>query len=198
MRENRRALFECRAGLLDTQEKLLSDMDSLLKLNSPARALKAQRLAAEAAVIAIASNPAALAAAQVALQLVIAEQRALEVLQRSIILKANLGSRVRVRQVSKRVSDEVSSVRTPNLAVTPVTRDLAPEYKVAPEIEDKHTIRVSWIFRPLRSLPDWLNEILKQTPLKFTAECSTTSEKGKSRWQARLKRDKPLSNLRLF
>lgn len=198
LRENRRALFECRAGLLDAQENLLSDMESLLKLNSTAKALRLQRLAAEAAVVASAANPPALAAAQVALRVVIAEQKALDALQRSIIAKANLGSRIRVRNVSRKVSDEVKSVRTPVLAVVPKTPDLAPEYKVAPGIEDKHVIRLSWIFRPLKALPTWINQILEQTPLKFTAECSTTAEKGKSKWQARLRRDKPLSNLRLF
>lgn len=190
LRENRRALFECRSGLLDAQEKLLNDMESLLKLNPVARNLKIQRKTAEAALIASAANPVALAAAQAALRFVIAQQNALDVAQRTLIQKANLSSRVRTRAVSKKVSDEVSSVHTASLAVSPTTRELAPEYKVAKEIEDKHTIRVSWIFRPLKSLPDWLNKILGQNPLKFTTECSTTSEKGSTRWQARLKRDK--------
>lgn len=192
IRENRRSHFECRAGLLDAQEKLLTDMESLLNLNTSARALKIKRSLAETAVIASAANPTALAAAQAALRLIISKQKALDVLQRSIIARANFGSRVRARNVSKKVSSEVRSVRVPTLAVTPKTRDLAPEYILDPEIEDKHTFHVSWIFRPLKFLPEWLNKILEQRPIKFTAECSTTSEKGKTKWQARLKRVSPL------
>ena len=171
MRENRRALFECRAGLLDAQEKLLRDMEALLKLNSPARALKVQRRAAEAAVLASVGNLPALAAAQAALRMVIAQQHALDRVQRTLITKANLNSKVQVRSVSKKVSNEVRSMRVPSLGVVPATPEIAPEYKVSPQIEEKHVIRVSWIFRPLKSLPDWLNKVLEQTPMKFTAEC---------------------------
>lgn len=194
LKENRRAHFECRSGLIDAQEKLLSDMDRLLELNKQARALRIQRKLAEAAVVAAIGNPAALALAQQALQLVIAQQKALTAVQKSLIVKANLGSRARVRLVSKKVSDEVRLIKNPTLSVEPISSDLAPEYKVSSRIEEQHTIKITWNFKPLNFLPDWLNEILKQKNLQFTAECSTTSEKGKSKWQPRLKRDKLLSS----
>jgi hypothetical protein len=198
LKENRRAHFECRSGLLDAQEKLLSDMERLLALNTQARALRIQRRLAEAAVIASAANPPQLLIAQQALQLVIAQQKALAVIQKSLIAKANLGSRVRVRGVSRKVSSEIRQIKDPTLSVEPTSAEIAPEYKVSSKIEEQHTIKITWNFRPLMFLPEWLNDILKQKNLQFTTECATTSEKGKSKWQPRLKRDKLLSNSALF
>lgn len=198
MNENRRALFECRAGLMDAQEDLLNDMDKLLKLNPQARALKFQRAAAQAGVAAAVGYPLALPAAQATLQAVVAAQRVLDLTQRGIITSANLSAARKVHSVSQKVSDQVSAVRVPQMSVAPKSPDLAPEYEVTNDIEQRHTIKIAWIFHPLKALPNWLNKILEQRPLQFTAECSTTSEKGESTWKPRLKRDKPWSNLPSF
>ncbi len=204
----------CRRELLNSQQTAGNMLQKLLALNPLAKALRAEKQLALAAMAAAAAsvNPGAFQAALQWYQNVIRQQLSLDKVQRGLVTSANLaisrGSVVARAKVLKKVKTlenkwehflkvEVRSVKSTAgiLAVHPdVLAELAPAYELNREFHRQQSSQLIWK-KQMSVLPtQWLSH---WTHLKFTQIefCAASIEQREHKWVAKPIRDKPLSSL---
>lgn len=196
---------ECRTTLLDAQDEIAGDLESLMKLNESARALRKARASAEiAARTAIA--PPAVAAAQAALLAVKAQQAALAARQLALLFRAKSKSRSaplkaklklhrslreKARLIEARDRGVETRLRSASFDVVASPSDsITPDYNPAPGFSASQEMSVDAEWSVTTLLPDWLRRWLGRDDLKMKTTCRATIAKKGSAWRSLLKADK--------
>ena len=157
------SLHICRTELLETQEKAGKTLKQLMDLNNTARSLRIALKIAEAALIAAyaTENPAIIAEAQVQVDQIKLQQKALDALQKSLILRANTQLFTGVQKAARllreqdqwnqaHMSDILSFkirhilAKPTTLAVKPDQPDVAPVYELKNDFTEAQALHVSW------------------------------------------------------
>lgn len=198
----------CRVMLLQEQARVAEILERLRAMNPGARSLRMRRTTAEN-MLKHASTPPLKAAAWIALQEVIAEQavfgarqKALIMQGRQVSLSAPLKAKTSVRRlfVSTRLVQGETNVELGFMSRTRVPRfelmakpidSPTPDYEPPAGFDQRQLMSVGWSVRISALLPDWIVPLAKTSPLKLQASCSATLEKGKDKWVALLKTDRP-------
>ena len=197
---------DCRATLLRGQDEIASALNSLLALNPQAKALRSARAATEAALL-VAADPASQVTLQTKLVEIKAEQVALAMKQRMLIMQAKRLSRStpeaaksRLLTTTRRRSNVAGAESTSPLhsnvhvaafhvVATPSSSE-TPDYNPSANfsIEQHMSVTAEW---PLAAiLPAWLRNILGDVGLTLKTSCEATINKGDSGWQSQLQADR--------
>jgi hypothetical protein len=206
MKNDGEAKHACRTELLASQETAAHALNQLLALNPAAAALRAERQAAEAAVLA--APPHLKAAAVAALDAVKAEQAILGAQQRRLFSLGQHSSREGVRaarmhleklfieahnrQGDLRFSLDFRANARPGrfaLAIAPADSP-TPNYDAPPGFSLNQTSSIDWNFHLRALLPVWTQSLVSHFDQRFQSHCSATIEKGQKEWIAVLKTDK--------
>lgn len=196
---------ECRSTLLEAQDEIANDLETLMKLNETARTLRRARDTAEVAVR-VAVAPPAIAAARAALLAVIAKQAALASKQTSLLLRAKAKSRStplktklklhrKLRDKAKLLESRESALETQlksaSFDVVASPRDsMTPDYHPSAGFTKLQEMKVEAQWSVTSLLPEWLRRWLGREDLKMKTTCRATIVKGKSGWRSLLKADK--------
>jgi hypothetical protein len=203
LKADAKAKHQCRTELLNAQNSVSNKLERLIAMNKGAKALRIERRAAEAAVVAAAGVPVALAAAMAALDLVIAEQTAYAAIQNALIVAARLESELSPLQVSMGVQGSFSSVslfRRPDvigsrLKTGSFPLDASPQESPTPDYEPttdftrEQTMSVTLEFLIAPLFPNWVRTLVTMDDLSLKTTCSASIEKGDRRWYAVLRPD---------
>ena len=196
---------ECRSTLLEAQSEIAEDLETLMKLNESASALRRARATAEAAVR-LAVAPPAIAAARAALVAIKAKQVALAAKQTSLLFRAKSKSRStplkaklklhrklrdKARRLESRDSTFETRLTTASFDVVASPRDsLTPDYHPTAGFTERQEMSVAAQWSVTSLLPEWLRRWLGREDLKMKTTCRATIVKGKRGWRSLLKTDK--------
>jgi len=185
------------------QKELQGTLEQLLRLNPKAKALRAQRQAADAAVKAAAGsvNPYALAAAKAYWSAVVLQQLALRSKQQALLQRASQQRHSGHRQLRERLrSLDVRQVDSKKyywraLAVeASPPASLTPDYRPLPFFEkwQQHRFRFQVDLRPPFAIPLGLGS------LKQITECSVTLKGEENQWKVQIAAASALSKWSWF
>ncbi len=196
---------ECRTTLLEGQDQIAKDLETLMKLNDSARTLREARAAAEAAMK-IAIVPPAVAAARAALAVIKARQAVLAAQQTALIFRAKARSRTtplktklklhqslraKARLAEKSSGNVDSKFHSASFELIASPADsITPDYRPVSDFSSRQemTVVAKWSVTSL--LPEWLRNWLGKDDLQMTTSCTATIVKGKTGWRSLLKADK--------
>ncbi|MES2857349.1 MAG: hypothetical protein V4692_15875 [Bdellovibrionota bacterium] len=195
----------CRTELLRSQEKISGRLEQLLKMNNLAKALRIERAAADAAVLAAAAYPLVLPVALAAQQAVVVQQSVLAAAQNTLIATARLESKLAparsILEVRKAISSNLfesrlvivgSSLRTGDFPLRSSPKSSpTPDYDPTNDFSDRQKMKLKLTVLVSSLLPEWMHGFVDLRGLKLETVCTATiaKEPGDRRWSAVLKPD---------
>ena len=178
-----RQQFNCQKSLLDTQTSQAKLLRHLLNLNPVALSLRKKRKIATRVRNAARSNPPALAAAQLALEIIKAQQRALRAKQNHIILQSSLAwGKLRLKLASSKPNQRARLTHPQKLAVIKQPdRWGSPTYKPSPSLEQLQISSLTWAY-DVKIESAAISKALKQNSIRLHIACGTTLKRRRSKW----------------
>jgi hypothetical protein len=188
-----RSRHSCHTEALSAQRDQALTLRQLLALNPPAKALRTQRKVATRIRNASRGNPAAFAAAQLALEAIKANQRALRARQAQLILQSKL--QWQKAEALSRLGPHRTSLSYQRPQTLPVVKVAdkwgSPTYKPAPRLTQLQQSQIRWVVSIGLKIPI-LVEALKTRKIKILVSCSSTLKKRGRKWVPVLKKVNPL------
>ena len=191
--------FLCRQKQIAAQERSRGYLEQLFKKNPMAQKLRTQFELAEAALaLAISSsNPPAIGAAQIRLDLIKFRRAALDLTQKALIQAANADLKISSLGLYQQMQREASRQRSllssfleihllitpsqsPILAVVPAYPDIAPPYRTQPGFSERQAMEQKWQYRFRIVAP--LNQFLKGEAI-FKKESRITLAGENEQWR---------------
>lgn len=185
----RRNELKCEQAVMEAQDFQAKQLRSLLSLNPPAYALRAQRRAAELALKVAEKSGVikAIIAARIALQITKSKQVAHAGKQKAILLASNEGWNLAKRKLKLQISSSQSdfSFTSPNsLPVRSYGADTgSPVYKTNSNFQLMERAEISWKATAIKNSSE-LKRVVGKSDVAVPILCAGTIKKVRSKWVA--------------
>lgn len=174
---------QCYRLLFDLQRKQLRQHRRLVMMNAEAKSLRLQRARANAAVVAAASNPPALAAAKAVQLAVIARQLEFRTRQSLLHNEILLESRGQTLIAQRKISNSTVTAQVTKATDSPFrdspSSSLSPDKVYVRDAEEKQRIGLSWAIRnPLGMAQELIRISKSASQIEGTCDVSIASKGG--------------------
>lgn len=187
----------CHYHLLKAQDHLVSGNNKIMNLNFYAKFLIIQKRVLN--VVIIVAPPPAKAAAIAQRKIVVAQQKILNKVQRSIIHLSNIranGELFKLRRSFNEKNKEIKNFwnvqtsRSPVVGIFPKTsqikidtKDIASTYKRIANHESKQSFNAQWRIPIKRFLPNWVTQLVP-VQNNWYGQCQTHPHQGEFKWRS--------------